>query len=272
MSTIVVSVDREGISHISQRSQLVHGTSHYEQAQAYLREDLSTVLDLLIPSEFNIVVVDAHGSGLNISGPDVLPATLLQGNKLPWGIAEGVQHPNVRGLILLGYHGGAGSRGVLAHTIAPCFTEVRINGKLAGEVTIAALLARQVKVPVLGVSGDDFSCQEALNVLGKQTPVAEVKRSLGYEAIAQNPNSKVLLQQMTQQALDLARRTTTTPRGDKQVVEAKFGDFSVLDSAVLIPGVEQLDLCTVKYEGPPKACYDVLRLWAHLAALSRRQS
>lgn len=270
MSTIVVSVDREGLSHISQRSQLVHGTSHYEQAQQYLREDLTTVLDLLIPSEFNVVVVDAYGEGLNIQGADVLPATLLQGNKLPWGIVEGVQRPNVKGVILLGYHGCAGSRGVLAHTVSPCFTEVKVNGKLAGEVTLAALLARQAKVPVLGVSGDDFCCQEALSLLGKHLPVAEVKRALGYEAIAQNPNSKVLLQQMTQQALELARRATTMPRGDKQVIEVKFGDFSMVDTAILVPGSEQLDLCTVKYEGPPKACYDVLRLWAQLAHQIRR--
>src|SRR5262249_9414919 len=65
------------------------------------------------------------------------------------------------GVFMIGYHGRAQSRGVLAHTInSGAFARVWLNGLELGEAGIYAALAGEHDVPVLLASGDDVFIQE----------------------------------------------------------------------------------------------------------------
>lgn len=271
MKTILISTDMEGLTGISRWSQVTPTAPDYAEGCAALRHDLRVVLDVLEGQGYRLVVVDGHWTGTNLRPEDVGSATLVSGTRMPWGMVEQVQEDGVVGLILLGYHGCAGSGGAMAHTWDTVFTEVHIDGQLAGEITLAANLAKQCAVPLLGVSGDDWACKESRQIYGR-IPVAEVKRSRSYESVEHYSvaNARDALQTMARQAFELARtsgagfRALVAPKTTQEIV-ARFAKHVGADRAALVPGTERLDELTLKYIGTPKATFDALRVWAMLA-------
>ncbi|OJW46201.1 MAG: hypothetical protein BGO63_03785 [Candidatus Accumulibacter sp. 66-26] len=270
--TIIISTDMEGLTGISRWSQVTPTSPDYAEGCAALRHDLRVVLDVLEGQGYDLVVVDGHWTGTNLQPGDVGTATLMSGTRMPWGMVEQVQHHGVVGLILLGYHGCAGSGGAMAHTWDTVFTAVHIDGQLAGEITLATNLARQCAVPLLGVSGDDWACREARQIAGSKVPTAEVKQSRSYESVAHHSPEQAdkALQAMAQQALELAATSSAgfrAPIGPKttQEIVAKFSSHVGADRAALVPGTERLDALTLKYTDTPKASFDALRSWAMLA-------
>lgn len=267
MKTILISTDMEGLTGISRWSQVTPTSSDYAEGCAALRHDLQILLDVLERQGYRLVVVDGHWTGTNLQRGDVGTATLVSGTRMPWGMVEGVQHEGVEGLILLGYHGCAGSGGAMAHTLDTVFTEVHIDGQLAGEITLAANLAQQCGVPLIGVSGDDFACREARQIGGANIPTAEVKQSRSYESVAHysTETARENLRAMSKHALELANASIAVQPKSKQEILVKFASHTGADRAALVPGSERLNPLTLKYVGTPKESFDALRVWAMLA-------
>jgi len=263
MNTIIISTDMEGLTGICRWSQVTPTSSEYEQGCAALRRDLRLVVDELTVSDHRLVVVDGHWTGTNLKPGDVGPAYLSSGTRMPWGMVEGVQDDDVVGVLLLGYHGCAGSQGAMAHTWDTVFPEVRFNGTLCGEITLAAMLARQCGVPIIGVSGDDHACIEAKATCGAGTPTAEVKRSLSYESVQFHPDAETRLRAMARNALLAVGNVT--PDKEQHCIMAKFLDHEAVDRAGLVPGSVRLDSHALEFAGTAKACFDALRVWAMLA-------
>lgn len=266
MKTILISTDMEGLTGISRWSQVTPTAPDYAEGCAALRHDLRVVLDVLEGQGYRLVVVDGHWTGTNLRPEDVGSATLVSGTRMPWGMVEQVQDAGVVGLILLGYHGCAGSGGAMAHTWDTVFTEVHVDGQLAGEITLAANLAQQCCVPLLGVSGDNWACQEALRV-SPGAQVAKVKNSLSYESVAHPPVEVAdgELRAMAKQALLLAGTGMVARAKSQQEIVAKFASHTGADRAALLPGTERLGPLTLKFSGTPKESFDALRVWAMLA-------
>lgn len=250
-------------------------SSDYAEGCAALRHDLKVVLDVLEGQGYRLVVVDGHWTGTNIQPGDVGTATLISGTRMPWGMVEGVQYEDVKGLILIGYHGCAGSGGAMAHTWDTVFSDVHVDGQLAGEITLAANLARQCGVPLIGVSGDNWAANEARQIGRGDTPTAEVKESRSYESVAHFPveTARDNLRSMARQALALAKMGDTGLRAlcqaevlkTSQEVMARFARQEGADRAALVPGTERVNELTLRYVGTPKASFDALRVWAMLA-------
>lgn len=130
-----------------------------------------------------VVVNDAHGSGLNLLYEELHPdVRVMLGSPRPTrfpGMDEGFA-----GLCLIGYHGMSGTAdSVLAHSYSSkAVHRVWVNGLECGEVAMdAAYAGTRFGVPTIFVSGDDKVCAEAQAVLGG-IETAETKIGYGRNA------------------------------------------------------------------------------------------
>jgi D-amino peptidase len=131
------------------------------------------------------VVNDSHHSMRNLHPQDLLgQATLITGKHKPLYMMEGLDQ-SFDGICFVSYHGSIGAEhAVLSHTYNPgAIWEVRINGEVVGESGINALVAAHYGVPIIFVSGDAVTIQEAQTIAPEAEKVV-VKQSLGRFAAA----------------------------------------------------------------------------------------
>lgn len=177
---IYISVDLEGISGIVHKSSLGPGSNDYITAQKAMTEDVNAAIEGAIETGAKeIVVNDSHGSMRNLILEDIhKEAKVILGNSKKLGMMEGIDS-SYDGVIFIGYHAKASSRGVLAHTInGYTFSRILMNGNEAGETHINAAIAGYYGVPVIMVSGDDFLKKEAES-LSPEIEYAQVKELCG---------------------------------------------------------------------------------------------
>ena len=177
---VFVMVDMEGISGICCTKQTHFVEPEYQRARQYLAWDVNACLEgCMAGGARKIVVRDAHGRGFNFPLDMLDPrAEYIQ------GASAAGRMPNIGafdGLILVGYHGMAGTAGaVIDHTWSYSWQNFYINGRKSGEIALEAGIAGENGVPVLMVSGDDKACREAKALL-KDVITVQVKKGLDSE-------------------------------------------------------------------------------------------
>lgn len=131
-----------------------------------VREANALIRGLFNGEAKSVILWDNHNGSLNIRYEDVDPRASILCGVGGMHRLEFLRELEIDGLILLGYHGCAGSeKAVLAHTYSSTrYQEVRLNGMLAGEVTLDSLLAAERGVPLMLVAGDDSLRNEILDV------------------------------------------------------------------------------------------------------------
>lgn len=160
---LLISADMEGVTGVTCPDDCEPGNPRWEYHRRFLTDDVNAAIAGLFDAGASEVLVnEAHASQRNLL-LDRLDsrATLLIGSHKPLGMMEGIDRgPDAAAFV--GYHTGAGERGVLAHTYLPnVLTSVRINGETASEGRMNALLASEYGVPVVLVTGDDLTCVDA---------------------------------------------------------------------------------------------------------------
>jgi D-amino peptidase len=183
---LFLSTDFEGTSGIVAWEQIIRGNAEFEQGRLLLTDEVNAVIAGAIEagaSEF--VVNDSHHSMRNLHPQDLLGrATLITGKHKPLYMMEGLDH-SFDGVCFVSYHGSIGAEhAVLSHTYNPgAIWEVRVNGEVVGESGINALVAAHYGVPIIFISGDAVTIQEAQTVAPEAEKVV-VKQSLGRFAAA----------------------------------------------------------------------------------------
>jgi|SRR3989344_479571 len=161
---IYIIADLEGVSGVVDREQLVPGGYRYEEACKELTGELNCVVEgCLKAGAKEIIVHDGHNFGFNIN------RNLLHSKaKLITKGSRILIDNKFSALILVGYHGKAGSSAVLSHTYSfNSIKNLKFNGISVGEIGWHALIAGHYNIPVVLVSGCDVTCKEACNLLGK---------------------------------------------------------------------------------------------------------
>ena len=164
----------------------IEGHAEYEQGRRLLTDEVNAVITgALEGGATEFVVNDSHHHMRNLHPQDLLgQATLITGRHKPLYMMEGLS-TSFDGICYVSYHGSIGAEhAVLSHTYNPrAIWEVRINGEVVGESGINALVASHYGVPIIFVSGDTVTTQEAQHIAPNAEKVV-VKQSLGRFAAA----------------------------------------------------------------------------------------
>jgi D-amino peptidase len=183
---LFLSTDIEGTSGIVAWEQIIEGNAEYEQGRRLLTNEVNAVISgALEAGSAEFVVNDSHHYMRNLHPQDLLgEATLITGKHKPLYMMEGLD-ASFDGVCFVSYHGSIGAEhAVLSHTYNPgAIWEVRINGEVVGESAINALVATHYDVPIIFISGDEVTVQEARKIAPNAEKVV-VKQSLGRFAAA----------------------------------------------------------------------------------------
>ena len=183
---LFLSTDFEGTSGIVAWEQIIEGNAEYEQGRRLLTNEVNAVIEGAIAggaTEF--VVNDSHHYMRNLHPQDLAGrATLITGKHKLLYMMEGLD-ASFDGVCFVSYHGSIGAeRAILSHTYNPsAIWEVRINGEIVGESGLNALVAAHYNVPIIFVSGDAVTAEEARFVAPDAEKVI-VKESKGRFAAA----------------------------------------------------------------------------------------
>jgi D-amino peptidase len=270
---VLVSVDMEGIAGVVHPDDVRPGGGEYERNRKLLTAEANAAVRGAFAYEASaqVLVTEAHAAFRNLL-PEQLDrrAELLRGTPKPGGMMAGIAE-DMDAVLFIGYHGKAGTpRSVMAHTIASRFVaDVRCNGRSLGELGLnAALAAHHGVAPVL-VTGDDTVAAEAADAVPGMHSVV-VKHALGTRAAA-------LLH--PDEACDRIQNEVPRALADRAAVRALRFDGPVLlevqvlrphmtEHALLVPGMELQDGCTVRYAAPDfPTAHQVADLIALLAAI-----
>ncbi|SDP66083.1 D-amino peptidase [Lentzea jiangxiensis] len=235
----MISADMEGATGVTWTGDVVPGTEQWQRFRRLFTGDVNAcVTGLVAAGADQVLVNEAHSSQRNLLLEDLHPsARLLTGRHKPLSMMQGVDS-DVDGVVFLGYHTGAGSPGVLAHTyLENSITGVWLDGVLASEGRLNAALAAEHGVPVLLVTGDDLTCADAASYAPSALGVAVKQCVSRYAAVCLPP--AVSSSQITQAA---SAAMASAGRVDAVVaphrIEVEFDATHLAEAAAIVPTVE----------------------------------
>lgn len=193
MRRILISVDMEGVSAVTSRPALMPEGWEWPAARRWMTEEFNAVAQAAFGAGYDeIVAVDSHGTGLNLD-PDLIPdnVRLVRAGPRAFSQMEGIDERDIDACAFVGYHNAATASGLFAHTFSgAAFRAVYLNGELASEGYFNAALAGEFGKPVVFVSGDQYTIEDARryapNVIGYVT-----KQTLGWSSQSALPPKQV---------------------------------------------------------------------------------
>jgi D-amino peptidase len=177
---VYISTDIEGTAGIVDWQQGRGPGAEYEIGRQLLIDEVNAAIDGAVQAGADrILVNDAHSTMQNMR-PSALHhgASYLSGRHKPLYMMEGLD-ATFDAVFMVAYHGSIGAEhAILSHTYNPgAVWEVRLNGVVAGESGLNALVALHHRVPVVLITGDDATATEARPFMPDIETVV-VKRSI----------------------------------------------------------------------------------------------
>ena len=160
---VFISVDMEGVAGIVAWEQCVAGGDDYALGRELLLGEVNAAIEGAVAAgATQICVNDAHSQMRNLSPAELAGrASYLSGRFKPRYMMEGLDE-TFDAAVFVGYHAAIASPGALSHTYNPrAIANVRINGVVAGESGVNALVAQHFGVPVVAVTGDQYVAEES---------------------------------------------------------------------------------------------------------------
>jgi D-amino peptidase len=249
MRKLLISADMEGCGAVASQHALTPDRWEWAVARKWMTAEVVAVAEAAFAAGYGeVLVADSHGNAHNIE-PDGLPdnVRLVRSWPRPLYTMQGIEDPEVEACALVGYHAGSMSAGGhLAHSFSgAALREVRLNGQSCSEGYLSAACAGAFGRPIILVSGDAATIEEA----GRFAPDAvgfASKQALGWRSQSSLPPRQVCrgLREAADRALQLRN-----PRPLR--VEAPFKLELEMTSTVAaellsyLPNVERLSTYTV---------------------------
>jgi len=237
---ILVSADMEGATGVTWPADVLPGTPQWERCRSLFTSDVNAAaLGFFDGGVDEVLINEAHWSMRNLLLERMDERVqMLTGKHKSLSMVEGIQHGDVDAVAFVGYHTGAGTEGVLAHTyLANSITGVWLNGVRASEGLLNAHVAAEYGVPVVLVTGDDLTCVDAEGYAPGAAKVAVKDYVSRYAAVCRTPaRTAADIRAAAAGAVSLAGRYAPV-EGGPFTVELEFDAEHLAAAATVVPGV-----------------------------------
>ena len=270
---VYVSVDLEGITGITHWDEAEKGTPDYiEFRERMTQEARAACAGAFAAGASEVWVKDAHDTGRNL-----LASELPRGIRLIRSWSEGPL-PMMQELdasfdaaMMVGYHAGAETgASPLEHTFPRRFTGVRLNGAPASELLLNATFAASLGVPVVLVTGDERTCEEA-SALNPRIRTVPVLRGVGGSTVSIHPEEAIdRIRRESEGALrdDPAACAFEVP--DRFVVEIDLANHATAHRMAFYPGAVRRGARGISFDTDDVFDVKRLMLFAMLASWDAR--
>lgn len=239
---ILISADMEGATGVTWPADCEPGSPQWERCRPMFTSDVNAaVTGFFDAGAEQVLVNEAHATMRNLLLEKLDErVTMITGRHKDLTMVEGIQHGDVDGVAFVGYHTAAGTQGVLSHTYIPgSLTRVLVNGRIGSEGLLNAHVAAQFGVPVVLVTGDDLTCQDAAGYAPDAITVAVKDHISRYTARCRTPSRTYAdIHDAATQALPLAGRRPAATDGPF-TVELEVDAAQLAGSAAQVPGVQR---------------------------------
>lgn len=250
---VYISVDMEGVAGVVSAEQLGPGGFEYQRFREFMTaEAMAAVEAAREAGATEIVVSDSHGNAQNLLIEE-FPSdiTVIRSFPRPLGMMEGID-ASFDAAIFIGYHASTASPvGVRAHTNSSAnYAGLALNGVQVPEAATNAAIAGHFGVPVVMISGDDATVEEARRLIG-DIEGAVVKRALGFHSAATLTPEAARARIRAAVRAGLARRSTApVHRLDTPVrLNLTFKNYRPAEVIALLPNVDRVDSHTITFSG-----------------------
>lgn len=254
---VYVSVDMEGITGIVHGDMMGAEGREYDRGRRLMTGDANAAVEGAVRAGAEYVLVaDGHGPMRNIFFEDLHAAAhLMSGsaNARDYCQLQGADSRSFDAALFVGYHAMAQTYdAVHPHTIAGvAIHELRVNGKPHGETGLNAAILGALGIPVVLVTGDLTTTNEALSFLGDQIETVVVKESCGRNAAICRP-LKAAQDDITaaaERALTKLDQAKAYAPGSPLSIEVDFLTMQQCDRAARTAGIERVSPVTIAIPG-----------------------
>lgn len=247
---ILISADMEGATGVTWPGDVLPGTPQWERCRSMFTSDVNAaVLGFFDGGADQVLINEAHWSMRNLLLERLDErAEMITGRHKTLSMVEGVQHGDIDGIAFVGYHTGAGTEGVLAHTyLANSLTGVWVNDVRASEGLLNSHVVAEYGVPVVLVTGDDLTCEDALGYAPEALKVAVKDHVSRYAAVCRTPaRTAADIRAAAKAAAALAVRQEPLV-GGPFTVALEFDAEHLSMAATVVPGVRRVGERKVLY-------------------------
>ncbi|MGY1734708.1 M55 family metallopeptidase [Geodermatophilus sp. SYSU D00684] len=268
---VYVSSDMEGTAGVVDWAQCRGPGGEYEHYRRLLQDEVNAAIaGAMDAGATGFLVNDSHSTMQNLRPGELLGnARYLAGRHKPMYMMEGLDG-SFDAVFLVSYHGSMGGpSSVLSHTYNPAaIARVRLNGVEVGESGINALVALGHGVPVVLVTGDETTAEEARAVC-PGIEAAVVKRSVTrFAAESLHPAEACALIRERAAAAVRGLPSAGLPAIDlPATLEVTFRNADLAELATRVVGVERAGTLDVRIaDDDPVALY---RTFVTVVLLSR---
>jgi D-amino peptidase len=268
---LFISSDIEGTAGIVDWQQVRGPGPEYELGRQLLTAEVNAAIDGAVAAGATTILVnDSHSTMQNIR-PDELHhhASYLSGKHKPLYMMEGLD-ATFDAAFFVAYHGGiSAEHAVLSHTYNPLAVwEARLNGVPVGESALNALVALHHRVPIVLITGDAATGEEAQPFL-KDIEVVVVKRSITrFAAESLHPErARELIRDGARRALENVPSAKLPAIDLPATLDITFLTADMAEMATRIRGVQRADTRTATItDDDPLSLY---RTFVTIIALTR---
>ncbi|MBE1529611.1 D-amino peptidase [Sphingopyxis sp. OAS728] len=254
MAKLLISVDMEGVAGVASAASLKPSGWEYGAYRRWMTNELNAVAEAALEAGYDeVIAADGHGNSQNID-PDLLidHVRLIRSWPRPLLQMEGIDDPDVDACAFVGYHAAAGTAdSIFAHSFSgAALRSVRLNGVPASEGYFNAAVAGAYDKPILFVSGDQATIDDA-QLYAAGATFAVTKESIGFRSQASLPPAQTCQRLKTAAAGAFARRTVKPFKLDPPfVVDLEMVSLTAADLLSYLPGIERISPLTVRAEFP----------------------
>ncbi len=247
---VFISADIEGVTGISNWSQANHKERVYATYAKRMSEEVKAAIDgAKAAGAQDIVVMDAHGTGVNLD-IDILGegVTLIQGfNGHPDGMMYGLDE-TFDAAMMIGYHSPATYDGnPLAHTWSSSrIHKIVLNETIASEWLLSAMTAAVRGVPTVFSSGD-ARLGEHIKALHEDVVFHPTFSARGASVVYTHPDESTDAIRKLSEA-SLRKRVSTMSVPDSFRIEITFKHHVEAYRRHFYPGAVRTDDMSVAFE------------------------